>query len=174
MERRERCVSESVWETYVELGDNAYRNGFYDLAQKMLTAALIEVDRLETVEEGLAPVLNNLGAVYSEQERYKKAEILHKRALETQERLLGSDDPRLSRTLALLAGALSAQSKFTPAQRYLKRALAITRRAHGKRSCETLGILTDLIAILKKCGSYPAAVRLDELAFSIRRQTKLT
>ncbi|HEY9776887.1 MAG TPA: tetratricopeptide repeat protein [Planktothrix sp.] len=171
--KKEKFVCEAVWETYVELGDNAYRKGFFDLAHKMFTSALIEINRPASGEVGLAETLNTLGAFYLEQEHYKKAEVLHRRALETQEELLPKDDERVAGTLILLAKSLSAESKFTLAEKHLRRSLAIVRRVYGKKSVETLEPLALLIALLKKSGGYQEAVRLDEMVFSIKHANRI-
>jgi tetratricopeptide (TPR) repeat protein len=62
------------------------------------------------------PILNDLAALYSEQEKYIEAELLYLRALAICEQELGATDPHTAIILTKLASLYSVQEKYAEAE----------------------------------------------------------
>ncbi|MGH9554037.1 MAG: tetratricopeptide repeat protein, partial [Terriglobales bacterium] len=154
----------SVWDTYVELGDAAYRNGHADVALMMLKAALKEANHPAEDDDRLCDVLFRMAYVYHQQKRYKKSEVLLKRSLETAEHDIGKSDMDLCPILDLLAESAAAEGRLEKAERYYKRSLAIARRAHGRKDGRTARWLLNLMALYKSFGRLPEASICKERA----------
>lgn len=162
-EQSEKLVYDSVWETYVELSDNAYRNGHHDLAGMMLKAALKEAKQLDNDSCSLGDLLVHLGRVYREQKRYKKAEVFLKRAIETFENANGKNDLSLCQPLDNLTQVYLLDMNRELAARTMKRHLEIMQKAFGATNRRLRPYLAQLADLHRAMGQEDKAAQYETM-----------
>ncbi len=103
--------------------------------EQELLAALKAAEALRPDDPSVALALNDLGMFYYRANRDAEAEPLYKRALEIQEKALGTTHPNVVQTLHNLAALYYAQDRYADSEALLKRALEILRevRANGRQ-----------------------------------------
>lgn len=119
------------WDTYMEAGEQAYRQGRYAEAEKALRAALNEAERFGPQDPRLAASFNNLAALYRAQGKYAEAEPLYKRALAIREKVLGPEHPAVATSLENYAALLPKMDRQAEAEEFEARARAI-RAKHAR------------------------------------------
>ncbi|MDX1487737.1 MAG: tetratricopeptide repeat protein, partial [Acidiferrobacterales bacterium] len=121
------------------------RRGFGRREEDMAAAAALEQELLAALDEAevrgpddpsVALALNDLGVFYYRANRDAEAEPLHKRALDIQEKALGTTHPNVVQTLHNLAALYYAQDRYADSEALLKRALKILRevRTNGRQA----------------------------------------
>jgi tetratricopeptide (TPR) repeat protein len=119
-------IATAVCNTYLELGANAYRQGYTDVAEKMLNAALEEAQRLGSKQYPPCAVFNRLAHMYYQQKNYEKAEHVYEQALVMYERIFDDGDANLSGMMLNLAELYFSQRKYEKAEPLYRRALDAT------------------------------------------------
>lgn len=125
---RRSMINQFVWDTYIELGANAFSTGNYEVAEAMIRAAVKEARRTEQPYGSVAAAVENLGEVFKNQGRYEKAERLYKRALSMHEGRLGSSSAHSCRILFKMAELSLLREKTSAAERYYERAFKIAEK----------------------------------------------
>jgi tetratricopeptide (TPR) repeat protein len=125
-------IGTAVWNTYFELGSTAYEQGYYEMADKLLDAALEEAQRLGSRACPVAHIFNKLAYMYYQQKNYKKAELVYKRALALYERMPLGDDTEIGNLVFNLAELYFSQRKYLQALPLYERSLAIERERLGE------------------------------------------
>jgi tetratricopeptide (TPR) repeat protein len=157
-----RTVREAIWENYAQLADNAYRKAFYDIAAKMLQAAIRDLNSSFPEVNDLPVLLSELGKHYYQNDQYKKAEVVLKRALESFQREKRTYDPLICPVLQMLGGIYSYHGRYQFAERLFKRQFSVTARLYGKRDTRLVQPLTLLIDLYRKYGKTERADALKE------------
>ena len=85
------CNQGPPWETYVEAGKKAYREGNLDEAEKQLSQAVKKAEQFGPEDLRLATSLNNLGEVLRSGGKLIEAEPMYKRALAIREKHQAND-----------------------------------------------------------------------------------
>ena len=167
-------IGTAVWNTYVELGSTAYEQGYYEMADKMLDAALEEAQRLGTRACPVAHIFNKLAYVYYQQKNYTKAELVYKRALELYERMPLADDNDVGNLIFNLAELYFSQRKYQQALPLYERSLAIERERLGSDHVLLEKRLVKLSYIYSTQQRFDDAQKLYSQVKTIREKSKLT
>ena len=96
----------------------------HDEAEELLRQALATFER-EQDDYEIAMTVGNLAAIAQRRGDLEAAAVMHRRALDTKERTMGSDHPELATTLSNLATTLHALGRSEEALPLLRRALAL-------------------------------------------------
>ena len=124
-------AQQTRWEKLTDAGVKAYQEGRYAEAEKLLSDALKEAEKLGPNDPRLAASLNNLAAIYDAQGKYAEAEPLYKRSLAIREKALGPDHPDVATTLENYADLMRKTGREAEAEKMKVRATAI-REQHAK------------------------------------------
>jgi len=89
----------SPWESYIQAGEAAYKQGNYAEAEKQFLAALQVAEKFGPEVPRLATSLRNLAELYRAQGKYAEAEPLLRRALAISEKALGPGHPDVAISL---------------------------------------------------------------------------
>src|SRR3989442_11214098 len=99
----------TLWKKYNDAGQEAYREGRYVDAERLLLSAIEEAKKLGGQDPRLATSSNNLGELYRVQGKYSQAESLYQTALAILEKAQGPEDPDVATTLNNLGLLYRAQ-----------------------------------------------------------------
>ena len=116
----------------------------------------------------LAPILNNLAALYKFQGRYGDAEPLYKRSLEIAESNLGPNHPDVANTLSNLGALYETQGRYAEAESMFKRSLAIVEGAFGSDHPDVVGMLSNLAVVYEREG------RNDDAEQQLKRSLEIS
>jgi len=125
-------IATTVCNTYIELGVNAYKQGFRSVGDKMLDAALEEAQRLITRDAPADSVFNKLAYLYYQQKDFEKAEAVYCQALELYDKLFTDDNESVGNVLHNLAELYFSLRKYEEAAPFYERSLGIDERRLGK------------------------------------------
>ena len=112
-------------EKYNQEGMQAYQQGDYRQAERLLVLARQEAEKLGPEDPRLATTLNNLAQVYHAQGKYEEAEPLYQRSLAINEKALGKDHSVVAGDLNNLAQLYHDLGKYDEAEALYTRTLAI-------------------------------------------------
>jgi tetratricopeptide (TPR) repeat protein len=129
---------------YYRNGNNKKAEAYFNQALEMVSSPDIPFDR--------AAVLNNLGAVYVEEHKYRQAEDTLQRVLSIKERELGPVNPDLTQTLKSLAVLYTATRRYDEAEHLYHRALDILEPQSSSFPTAIAQILHGLSATYQKAG----------------------
>lgn len=127
-------IATTVCNTYIELGVNAYKQGFRDVGDKMLDAALEEAQRLITRDAPADQVFNKLAYLYYQQKDFEKAEAVYCQALDLYDKLFNEDNESVGNVLHNLAELYFSLRKYDQAAPLYERSLGIDERRLGKEN----------------------------------------
>lgn len=164
-------INDAVWNTYIELGSTAYQQGYYEMADRMLEAALEEAQRLGHKDSPLGAVFNKLAYIYYQQKNFKKAETVYKRALSMYEKVLGDEDVHVANILLNLAELYFSQRKYLQACPLYERSVAIDEKKHGSEYKPLERRLMKLAFIYCQQGRYDEAHILYKKARIIKEKS---
>ena len=125
-------ITTTVCNTYIELGVNAYRQGFRDVGDKMLEAAFEEAQRLITRDAPADSVFNKLAYLYYQQKDFDRAENVYCQALELYDKLFNDDNESVAAVMNNLAELYFSLQKYDLAAPLYERSLGIEERRLGK------------------------------------------
>ncbi|PWW75748.1 TPR-like protein [Tuber magnatum] len=98
--------------------------------------------------------MNILAVVLKDRGKYDESETMHRRALESQEKLLGPDDPDTLTSTNNLAAVPQAQGKYDESETMHRRALESREKILGPDHPATLTSTNNLAAVLRAQGKY--------------------
>ncbi len=150
-------IQSRLWESSLENGNKARREGHYAESEKLLSDAQKESERFSDRDPRVATTLNALGRLKTAQGKFADAEPLFRKALSIREKTGGPNNPDLAETLNDLSELLLAKGKFTEASALLKRALSIQEKTFGADSPKSGRSMNTLTKILLDEGKYGAA-----------------
>lgn len=152
-------ITQTIWQTYLELAHSAARYGDKDFARQMFDAANTEAQKLHVHAAGVTQQVQELAQLFEDQGRYKEAESLYKKCLVENQQVLGKDDPELVPILDALADLYVRQNKELHAEPLVKRALFILEVTHGD-GLHLADRLYKLASIWRRQGRIDAAQEL--------------
>lgn len=127
-------------------------------------ALLLAEQTLTYAEQTLGPEhpqtlasLNNLAALYQDQDRYREAEPLLQRALAARSRVMGADHPTTRQSAADLAVLYSGQGRYAEAEPLLQQMVAADQQRLGPDHLSTLMSLNTLALLYRDQGRYEQA-----------------
>jgi tetratricopeptide (TPR) repeat protein len=113
--------------------------------------------------------LNQLGTLYTEQQRYEKAEQTYKRALRLSDAQLEPEYAALIETLKQMAQLYSLMQQYDEAQSFARRALALSESQFGAEDPQTaisLDCMANLYIVIER---YDSALPLYKRALAIHK-----
>ncbi len=155
-----------VGEVQFRLGRAAYDKGNYNEAEKHFLISLNEVQGSHPDWLRECQILDWLTSAYTAQHRYKQAEETQRRSLAKWEEVQGRDALPIVSHLDTLADLCIKQSKFTEAESFYKRSLAICEKACPDVAGLEVSNLAKLYIDQKKYPEaesfYKRAIKLEE------------
>ena len=118
----------------------------------------------------LAHSLNELGILYSQQEKHNQAEPLFKQALALGQELLGEHHPDISSSLNNLAELYRNQRRYEEAEPLFKQALAIRQKLLGDHHSDVPRILNNLAKMYSSQRRYEEVEPLLKQALAVRQK----
>ncbi len=118
-----------------------------------------------------ADALFNVGSVLVKQGKFDEALEHYQRALAIDERVLGSGDLGLARTLKGLGGVLAEQGKYREALEQYRRALALYEQALGPQHPSLASVLNRIGIVFDEQGEYKRALEHYRRALAIYERT---
>lgn len=159
-----------VWETYLEGGVKARKEGRYLEAEKMIKESLEEAEKFGTDSSRYAASLNELAELDRIRGQYSEAEPLYRKALAIRQRSLGMEDPDLAQSLNDLALLLEDKGKYLEAEPLLRQALEIWKKKPGEESPQVAQGLNNLARDLFERGKYAESDQLARRSLEIREK----
>jgi serine/threonine-protein kinase len=157
-------------EALLTMGRSQQIQGQFDRARASYERALAIRTRLEGADSiGVATMLNNLGSLYGQLERYDEGIDAHRRALAIQERL--HKEERLIGSLYGLAIIHSRKHEYDAAFELNRRLLAIEERYYGPEHATTAGAVENVGWALKDLNRPAEALPYAERSIEIRKKT---
>ncbi len=140
--------------------------------ERLLPHALRVVHQVRAAEESLtvASLTYKVALYLLQRGRYREAEPLFQRALQIQERILGSDHHDVARILNSLAALNALQAKYREAEPLYRRALHIWEHALGSDHPDVAPALNNLAEISLAQSRYADAEPLYRRALHILEQ----
>lgn len=167
-------IGTAVCDTYVELGSTAYQQGYHEMADKMLDAALEEAQRLGCRACPVAHIFNKLAYIYYQQNNFKKAELVYKRALALYERMPLADEGDVGNLVFNLAELYFSQRKYPQALPLYERSLSMEMEKRGSDHVLLEKRLVKLSYIYSTQQRFDDAHKLYKRVKTIRERSKLT
>ena len=115
--------------------------------------------------------LNNLAALYLENNEYNKAEPLLDEAIKIEKSLFKENHPDTVASLNNIARVYQQQGRDNDAQRIFKQVLEIHNKHFGELNPHTADIINNLAGTYQKLEMYEKSEELHNKALTIRRQT---
>jgi len=130
-----------------------------------------KAQKIETVRDKPPLEMNQL--VKSAQERfdkgqYKEAELFYRKAMESAEAKLGTDDPNIANIANNLALVLRTEARYAEAEALYRRALETHQRVSGSQSPAVAAVLHNLGEVCRHQGRFVEAHALFNEALKIR------
>jgi tetratricopeptide (TPR) repeat protein len=141
----------------------------YAQAEQLLTRALT-IDQQTLELEDTAYDLNRLAELYRAQGRYREAELLYKRAIETYKQMRGSNHPDVALCLNNLAGLYYDQGRYIQATLLYNQVLTIWEQNLGKDHPDQIENLNHLAEIYSIQGKYDQAESILQRVMSVNEQ----
>lgn len=132
-----------LWETFINLGKEAFSRQDYQQAEEAYVAALEQADQFGAVDPRLALTLNNLAAAHQAQGKLHSSFELLGRALGITVENLGETHPEVGLALSNLATVCQELGRTEQAERYLTESLELARQAPPERLDQTLESLAN-------------------------------
>jgi len=140
-------------------------------AREILDKASKDIDTSLTKDPELrAQMMFVMGDVYRNLGLYPRAKLLLQQALETQQRVLGTEHPDTLRTRSNLGLVLDGQGHYAEAEKLDRETLDIRRRVLGPEHPDTLNSTRNLAEVLADEGHYAEAEKLQRQTLDIRRR----
>jgi len=140
-------------------------------AREILDKASSEIDTgLKNDPELQARMMYTMAWTYGGLGLFSREQSLFERALEIQQRILGSRHPDTLRTEVALAATLGNEGHRAEEEKLLRETLEIQRHVLGSEHRATLFTLSILASTLEQEGHYAAAEKLQREALDIKRR----
>ncbi len=162
------CSETIEWEQYPEGGTRAIEQGHYDKAERILAAALKEVEHLAEHDPRRATTFHQLGELHRRQGHYQKAELYFWQSMPIWAETVGPDHPRMASSLTGIAQVYVAQGKFAQAEPLFKRALLIREQSLDPHHPDMAMGLEDYAALLRQTNRPDQATKLDQRRIRIQ------
>jgi tetratricopeptide (TPR) repeat protein/predicted Ser/Thr protein kinase len=117
-----------------------------------------------------AAIRDTIGRTYTELGLYPEAGKQLQRALELQQKILGTRDSKTLRTTSVLGSTLLLEGKFSEAEALLSNSLELQRRELGLEHPDVLYSMHSLARVYYEQGNYAKAETLYRQTLEIRRR----
>lgn len=162
-----------IWNNYLEVGETAYRCGKYDIAERMLRAAVKTAPQIKDNHGPLSTVLETLADTLAQTHRYAKAELLYKRAIAIQQKHGGKpDNADVCRMLYKISMLHLVQNRFVLGKRWFGKALNRAKRCSQLPHQTHINYLLRIAWLLNQKGRTDDAIRVYNETLPIRKQMK--
>jgi tetratricopeptide (TPR) repeat protein len=152
----------------IQAGQQAAAQGQQAEAERLVTQALQQSEKLGKEDERRGAVLTGLGLAFSAQRKFAEAEPILQRAVVVKEKVLGPDSPDFARALLDLGALYRLKDEHAKSEPPIRRAVAILERALGPEHPEVAGNLTNLGGRLRDQGKFTEAEPILKRALAIR------
>lgn len=168
---RDRASRITEFMTNMFKGSDPSEAGNSITTREILEKASKEIDTsLAKDPEVQAQMMYLMGDVYGSLGLYSQAQSLLARAVEIQQRVLGSEHPDTLRSRSALGWTLRKEGHYAEAERLFRETLEIRRRVLGAEHRDTLISMRNLARILSLEGYYPEADKLARETLAIQRR----
>ena len=159
------------WENYMDAGYDAHQGERYAESEEMFLAAAQLTESFSSDDERRAMTWNNLADLYRTQARYREAEPLYRRALESLIEILGPKHLRVAGGLNNLAGFYLDQESYSEAEPLYWSAVTIVEDTLGPVHPAMASSLTGLAAIYHQQDRHAEAEPLYQRVLTILEST---
>src|SRR5512135_2793420 len=125
-------AQEAKWRSEHDAGWQAYKDGRFAEAERLLRAAEGTAMAFGAEDPRLATTLDHLAWVLCTQGKPADGEPLAKRALAIREKVLGVDHPDVAKSVNTLACLYDMEGKAAEARAHHERHLVLTEKVQGK------------------------------------------
>ncbi|MBX3300622.1 MAG: tetratricopeptide repeat protein [Nitrospira sp.] len=157
----------TLWETYQSEGHQAILEQRVADAEQLLLAAAKHIEIINPEDPRLASTLNDLGVLYSMQNRDSEAEAFFHRSLTINENIFGRHHPSIILVLQNLSVIYASQDKFFEAHQAARESLAISLQLFGPHHPRTGSTCRTIATVYELHGSYEEAEQFVERALTI-------
>lgn len=158
-----------TWKQLIRKGEQASRNGDYQLAIKHYELACTLIGKASGKQYPMyASCLNELASSFQEMGSYVKAEALLLEALQIRVNTVGKQHQEYANTLNNLAGLYTYMGRYAEAEPMFLDALQIIEMTAGKQHRDNAASLNDLAVLYCRIGRYTKAEPLFLEAMEIR------
>jgi tetratricopeptide (TPR) repeat protein len=164
-------VLKDTVKSVLALSDLYRREGKYDAAEALLND-LLATGRGAAGEETQEAIeaLHTLASIANESRGdYARAEVLYRRVLEIERRVLADTDPTTLATMNNLAAVLTREAKYQQAEELYKKVVENKRRVLGAEHPSTLTSLNGLGVLYRNEGKYSEAEPVLQAVLKARR-----
>jgi tetratricopeptide (TPR) repeat protein len=164
----------SLYSQVANLYVDRLQTGKYDdyLAEQNLAIDYFQkaIDLAPESSQYLATIINDLGGLYYEQDRYAEAEPLYLCSLTIREKQLGANHPSIASSLSNLAGFYESIGRYVEAEPLYLRSLAIREKQLGANHSDTANSLNNLALLYNSSGRYAEAEPLYLRSLAIYKE----
>ena len=150
-----------TWESHNEKGVRAFQVSRYSEAEKHFIKALELAEKPPVNSDRLHFSLYQLAEIYRIQSKFVEAELILKRTLAVDEKILGPKHPNVALDLNNLASNYRERGKYEEAEALLKKALKILEESLGKEHALVGNILEHYAHLLHKMNRPVEAEKLE-------------
>jgi len=164
-------AGEDAWTTVNNAALEKYQEGEDGQARHLFKVAIGKATRGDCSDGHLADSLYGLADLYFMQMRFKRAQVLYRRAIAADEKGFGPDDPRVAVGLSKLVSAYRRDGRALETEPLLLRALAIREKALGPEDQLVGNTLLDLTTLYCEQGKLKEAEQVCRRALEIREKS---
>lgn len=157
-----------LWKQNLDAGAAAYQARHYAEAEKLISAALAEAEKMGVRDIRRAETLNKMAAVYAAQGKHAQAEPLYRRSLSITQVVNGPQHKNVGTILQSLGDLYQALGNYPAADSAYRQALAIREKALGFEHPDVAATLESFAALLRRMKRGKDAHVLEERARYIR------
>ncbi|MGC2661159.1 MAG: serine/threonine-protein kinase [Bryobacteraceae bacterium] len=117
-----------------------------------------------------AAIRRTIGRAYDDLGLYRDARTQFQRALDLNQQVLGTKNPKTLKTMSLLGSLADEEGKYPEAETLLTKTLDMQRQVLGAQDPETLSTMNNLANIYNDEGKYSQAEALYSRILEIRRR----
>ncbi len=161
----------TLWETYQAAGHQAIQDRRVADAERLLLAAIKQVEAVRPDDPRLSNTFNDLGVLYGMENRDVEAEALFHRALAINETAFGRHHPSVVLTLQNLSVIYASQNKFSEAHRIARESLEISLQLYGSSHPRIGSACRTLATVYALEGNYEEAERFANKSITIFEST---
>lgn len=134
------------------------------------TRYILELQKDVGERRAESDLLFDVGTSYYHLGQYREAEVMHRRAWEGSERVLGLEHPDTLRCIASLGLDLQGQGKYKDAEAMLRQALESFEKVLGFEDLDTLSAVNNLGVVLERQGRHTEAEAMLRRALEMREK----
>lgn len=162
--------TKTLYDVYLEMGNDAYENGNYESAINWITkASEYAKNNFGESSPNYATSLNNLAVCYERVEEYTKSLDIHIKVADIRKRIFGENHPAYAISLGNMGTCYSYLGNYIMAIKLNKLAAEIRKEALGEMHPDYALSLSNLASCYYNNGDYSKAIEVDKQALNIRK-----